>query len=29
MAERFASTPIMIGLIAGFAVMYATGMLVG
>jgi ZIP family zinc transporter len=29
LAERFASTPIMIGLIAGFAVMYATGMLVG
>lgn len=28
-AERFASAPIMIGLLAGFAVMYATGMLVG
>lgn len=28
-AERFASAPIMIGLFAGFAVMYATGMLVG
>lgn len=27
--ERFASAPIMIGLFAGFAVMYATGMLVG
>jgi zinc transporter, ZIP family len=29
LAERFASAPIMIGLFAGFAVMYATGMLVG
>lgn len=29
MAERFASAPIMFGLFAGFAVMYATGMLVG
>ena len=28
-AERFASAPIMVGLLAGFAVMYATGMLVG
>jgi zinc transporter ZupT len=29
LVERFASAPIMIGLLAGFAVMYATGMLVG
>jgi zinc transporter ZupT len=29
MGERFASAPIMAGLLAGFAVMYATGMLVG
>ena len=29
MGERFATTPIMVGLFAGFAVMYATGMLVG
>lgn len=29
MAARLASAPIMIGLLAGFAVMYATGMLVG
>lgn len=28
-AERFASAPIMGGLLAGFVVMYATGMLVG
>lgn len=28
-AERFASAPIMVGLFTGFAVMYATGMLVG
>jgi zinc transporter ZupT len=28
-AARFASAPVMLGLIAGFAVMYATGMLVG
>ena len=28
-APRFASAPIMLGLMAGFAVMYATGMLVG
>jgi hypothetical protein len=28
-AERFASAPIMAGLLAGFMVMYATGMLVG
>jgi Na+(H+)/acetate symporter ActP len=27
--ERFASVPVMIGLFAGFGVMYATGMLVG
>lgn len=27
--ERFASAPVMLGLLAGFAVMYATGMLVG
>jgi zinc transporter ZupT len=27
--ERFASAPVMVGLLAGFAVMYATGMLVG
>jgi zinc transporter, ZIP family len=29
LGERFASAPIMAGLLAGFAVMYATGMLVG
>ncbi len=29
LGERFASAPIMVGLLAGFAVMYATGMLVG
>jgi zinc transporter, ZIP family len=29
MAERFASAPVMIGLVAGFGVMYATGLLVG
>lgn len=29
MAERFATAPIMAGLLAGFLVMYATGMLVG
>jgi zinc transporter ZupT len=29
LVERFASVPTMIGLLAGFAVMYATGMLVG
>lgn len=28
-AQRFAAAPIMLGLFAGFAVMYATGMLVG
>lgn len=28
-SERFASAPVMIGLFAGFVVMYATGMLVG
>ena len=28
-AERFASAPIVAGLVAGFAVMYATGMLAG
>jgi zinc transporter, ZIP family len=28
-AERFASAPILAGLLAGFAVMYATGLLVG
>ncbi len=28
-SERFASAPVMTGLLAGFAVMYATGMLVG
>jgi zinc transporter, ZIP family len=28
-AGRFASAPVMLGLLAGFAVMYATGMLVG
>ena len=28
-AARFATAPVMLGLIAGFAVMYATGMLVG
>jgi zinc transporter, ZIP family len=27
--ERFATAPVMLGLIAGFTVMYATGMLVG
>ncbi len=29
LVERFATAPIMTGLLAGFAVMYATGMLVG
>jgi zinc transporter, ZIP family len=29
MAERFATAPVMLGLFAGFAVMYATGMLTG
>lgn len=29
LVERFATAPIMVGLLAGFAVMYATGMLVG
>jgi zinc transporter ZupT len=29
LVERFASAPLMLGLLAGFAVMYATGMLVG
>jgi zinc transporter, ZIP family len=29
LVERFASAPVMLGLLAGFAVMYATGMLVG
>jgi zinc transporter ZupT len=29
MAERFATAPVMAGLIAGFGVMYATGLLVG
>jgi zinc transporter ZupT len=29
LAERFATAPIMVGLLAGFAVMYATGMIVG
>ena len=28
-AARFATAPVMLGLMAGFAVMYATGMLVG
>jgi hypothetical protein len=28
-SARFASAPIMFGLLGGFAVMYATGMLVG
>jgi len=28
-AERFATAPVMVGLFAGFAVMYGTGMLVG
>jgi ZIP family zinc transporter len=28
-AQRFASAPVMLGLMGGFAVMYATGMLVG
>ena len=28
-SARFASAPVMLGLLAGFAVMYATGMLVG
>jgi hypothetical protein len=27
--ERFATAPVMVGLMAGFTVMYATGMLVG
>jgi hypothetical protein len=27
--ERFATAPVMLGLLAGFTVMYATGMLVG
>jgi ZIP family zinc transporter len=29
MTERFASAPVMVGLLAGFGVMYATGLLVG
>ena len=29
LVERFTSAPVMLGLLAGFAVMYATGMLVG
>ena len=29
MRERFASAPVMLGLTAGFSVMYATGLLVG
>ena len=29
LTERFASAPVMIGLLAGFGVMYATGLLVG
>ena len=29
LTERFATAPVMIGLIAGFGVMYATGLLVG
>jgi zinc transporter ZupT len=29
LVERFATAPIMVGLLAGFAVMYATGMIVG
>jgi hypothetical protein len=29
LVERFASAPLMLGLLAGIAVMYATGMLVG
>jgi ZIP family zinc transporter len=29
LSERFASAPVMIGLLAGFGVMYATGLLVG
>ena len=29
LSERFATAPVMVGLLAGFGVMYATGMLVG
>jgi zinc transporter, ZIP family len=29
LTERFASAPVMAGLVAGFGVMYATGLLVG
>jgi zinc transporter ZupT len=29
LTERFATAPVMVGLIAGFGVMYATGLLVG
>jgi zinc transporter ZupT len=29
LSERFASAPVMVGLLAGFGVMYATGLLVG
>ena len=29
LGARFATAPVMLGLMAGFAVMYATGMLVG
>ena len=28
-STRFASAPVLLGLLGGFAVMYATGMLVG
>ena len=28
-SERFATAPVMVGLLAGFGVMYATGLLVG
>jgi hypothetical protein len=29
LSERFATAPVMVGLFAGFGVMYATGLLVG
>ena len=29
LSERFATAPVMVGLLAGFGVMYATGLLVG
>jgi zinc transporter, ZIP family len=29
LSERFATAPVMVGLLAGFAVMYATGLMVG